>query len=186
MSKKPCEGFRIQCLTRDNEDGVVYVPQCVHICAARNQKRHHRDPVDLQCRPHQGSIATLVHIRPVHDHPVSNRQPHRSGRLPGYPAYRHPRERPIFAVPNRRSVQFRIARHRDADALNVVVVNRTLQLRDLFARLDLCIQLGPARKAIAACNLNLRIGKRLRLPRSMQMLGLIPQVAKIGAIRQTP
>src|SRR5215472_16890288 len=46
------------------------------------------------------------------------------------------------------------------------------------------LELGPTRKPVEACDLELRIGERCRPACSEQVLGLITQMAEIGTIRK--
>ena len=52
--------------------------------------------------------------------------------FPWDPALGHPRERPIVAVTQRSTVQRRVAGHHGLDAIDVVRVDRLLELRDLL------------------------------------------------------
>jgi hypothetical protein len=66
------------------------------------------------------------------DHPRRHGQPRRARRLTRDTAFGDPRERPIVAVAKWSRVQRRVARHQGLDALNVVGVDRLLELPDLF------------------------------------------------------
>ena len=44
------------------------------------------------------------------------------------------------------------------------------------------LELGPTRKPVETCDLELRIGERCRPARFKQILGLVLQMAEIGAI----
>ena len=132
MIEKPFERGRIHRLARGKDDGEMSVPQGVHIRAVRHEKLHHRDAISVERRSHQRSVAALVHVRSVLDHPFRHGQSRRTGRLPRHAAFGNPRERPIFAVAKRSTVQRRVARHHGLDAIDVVGVDRLLELPDLL------------------------------------------------------
>ena len=92
------------------------------------------------------------------DHPFRHRQSHRTWRLPGNAAFGNPRERPIFSVAQRSSVQRRVARHHRLDTNDVVGVDSLLELADLLEGFDVSLQFWPARKPVEARNLELCIG----------------------------
>ena len=56
-------------------------------------------------------------------------------------------------------MQYRIARHHGLDALDVVGVDRLLELAGLLEGLDVCLELGPTRKPVETRGLELRIGE---------------------------
>src|SRR6266568_171929 len=92
---------------------------------------------------HERSIAALVHVRSVHDHPFPNGDSLRAG-LPWHTAFGNPRERPIFAVTQWSPVQSRVVRHHRLDTNNVVGVDGLFELPDLFEGLDMNLELRPA------------------------------------------
>ena len=108
-----------------------------------------------------GSVAPLVHVRSVRDHPFRHGQSRRTRRLPWHAAFGNPRERPIFAVAKWSAVQRRVARHHGLDANDVVGVDRLLELPDLLERLDVSLELRPARKPVETRDLELRIGESM-------------------------
>ncbi len=79
-------------------------------------------------------------------------------------------------------MQRRIALHEGFDTLEVVGIDGLFELPDLLERIDVDLQLWPARKPIATSNLELRVGKRHSTAALEQILGLIFQMSEIGTI----
>jgi hypothetical protein len=75
-----------------------------------------------------------------------------------------------------------IARHESFHAIDVVGVDGLFQLPNLLQRIDVCLELRPARKSVAASDLELRICDRRRGASLEQVPGLVFQVAEIGAV----
>ena len=157
--EKPFESSRIHRLAWRKDDGEMSVPQGVHIGAVRHEKLHHRDAIVVERGSHEGSVAPLVHVRSVGDHPFRHGQSHRTRRLPRHAAFGNPRERPILTVAEWGTVQRRVARHHGLDALDVVGVDCLLELPDLLEGLDVSLELGPTRKPVETRDLELRIGE---------------------------
>ena len=67
--EKPFQGGRIQRLARGEDDGEMPVPQRVHVRTVGHEQLHHRDAISIERGSHQRSVAALVHVRPVLDHP---------------------------------------------------------------------------------------------------------------------
>ena len=76
----------------------------------------------------------------------------------------------------------RVARHHGLDAIDVVGVDSLLELPDLLEGIDVSLELRPTRKPVETRDLELRIGERCRRASLEQVLGLVLQMAKIGAI----
>ena len=66
--EKPFERGRIQRLARGKDDREVSVPQGVDIRTVGHEHLHHRDAISKR-GSHQRSVASLVHVRPVFEHP---------------------------------------------------------------------------------------------------------------------
>jgi len=77
----------------------------------------------------------------------------------GYAALGNPGKRAVFPIAQRGPVQGRVARHESLDATDVVVVDRPLELTDLFEGIDVRLELRPTREAIELRDLELRIGE---------------------------
>src|SRR3984893_11372328 len=107
-------------------------PQSVDIRTVGHEHFHHRDAISIERGSHQRSVASLVHIRPVLEHPPRHGQSRRTRWFPWDAAFRYPRERSIFAVTKWRPVQRWVARHHGLGAINVVVGDRVLELTDLL------------------------------------------------------
>src|SRR5258707_15554109 len=108
------------------------VPQGVDIGAVGDEKLHHRDAISIERGSHEGSVAPLVHVRSVREHPFRHGQSHRTWVFPWHAAFGDPRERSIFAVTKWSAVQRRVARHQGPDANDVVGVDSLLELADLL------------------------------------------------------
>jgi hypothetical protein len=160
------------------------VPQGIHIRALRHQKIHNRDTTCVQRRPHQRSVAPLVHVRPMRDHPFRHGQSNGTRGLPRHATFGNPRKRPILAVANLGSVQRRVVSHHCLDTRDVVTIDCLLELTNLVEGLDMSLKLGPTRKPVEARDLELGIGERCRRTRLKQILGLVLQMAEIGTIRK--
>ena len=119
---------------------------------------------------------------PLLDHPFRHGQSRRTRRFPRHAAFGNPRERPILAVTKRSTVQRRVARHQALDAIDVVGVDRLLELPDLLQGLDVSLELRPTRKPIETRDLELRIGDRFGRAGLQQILGLVLQMAQIGTV----
>src|SRR5260370_866283 len=161
------------------------VPQGVHIGAVGHEKLHHRDAISIERGSHEGAVAPLVHVRSVRDHPFRHGESHKTRRLPWHAAFGNPRERPIFSVTQWSTVQRRVARHHGLDANTVIGVNRLLELPDLLEGLYVSLELRQAGKPVEARDLELRIGDRCRRAGLEQILGLVLQMAEIGAVGET-
>ena len=79
-------------------------------------------------------------------------------------------------------MQRRVARHHGLDAIDVVGVDSLLELPDLLQGVDVSLELRPARKPVETRDLELRIGDRRRGAGLEQVLGLVLQMAEIGAV----
>src|SRR4030095_2561551 len=101
---------------------------------------------------------------------------------PWHAAFGNPRERPIFAVAQWSTVQRRVARHHGLDANDVVGVDNLLELPDFLQGIDVSLELRPACKSVETRDLELRIGDRRRVAGLEQVLCLVLQMAKIGAV----
>ena len=77
-------------------------------------------------------------------------------------------------------VQRRVVGHKRFDAFDVVGVDRLLEAPDLLERIDMGLELRPARKPIETGDFELRIGERFSAAGLEQILGLVLQMAKIG------
>ena len=180
--EKPFESGRVQRLARGKDDGEMSVPQGVHIRTVGHEKLHHRDAISVERGSHQGSVAALVHVRSVLEHPFRHGQSRRTRWFPWDAAFGNPRERPIFAVTKWSTVQRRVARHQGLDAIDVVGVDSLLELPDLLQGVDVSLELRPARKPVETRDLELRIGDRRRGASLEQVLGLVLQMAEIRAV----
>src|SRR5262249_27616029 len=122
---------------------------------------------------HERTVAALMHVRPVLDHPPRNRKSCFTGGLSWHAAFRNPCQRPILAVTKWGAMEFGVARHHLLDALQIVGIDGLLELPNRLQRFDKGLELGPARKPVLPGNLKLCVGKRCRLAYSEQILGLI-------------
>src|SRR5262249_28674381 len=93
---------------------------------------HHRDALPVERGAHERPVAPLMHVRPVLDHPLRYLQSLWARRSPRDTAFCHPGERPILAIAERSPVQRRVASHEYFDALDVIGVDRLLELPDLL------------------------------------------------------
>src|SRR5271157_1875511 len=125
-----------------------------------------------------------MHVRTVFDHPYRDGQSHWPWRLPRHPAFRHPGEWPILVISERSVMQLRVARHHALHALDVIRIDGQLEPPNLLVRIDVFLQLWPARKAIRARDLKLGIRERFSLTTLQQILRLILQMAEIGTFRK--
>ena len=80
-------------------------------------------------------------------------------------------------------MQARIACHEELDALEIVAIDGLLELPDFLEGIDVSLELWPTGKPIETCDFDLRVGKGFRATRHEKILGLILQVAKVGALR---
>ena len=160
------------------------VPHRVHIRTPGHEELHHRDAIPVEGGSHEGPVAALVHVRPVIEHPGRHGEPLRARCLPGHAAFGNPRERPVFAIAQRSPVQRRVAGHQGLDPIEVVGVDRLLELPDLLQRVNVGLEPRPAREAVEARDLELRVGDRRRGACLEQVLGLVLQVAEIRAVRE--
>src|SRR5439155_1267695 len=71
------------------------------------------------------------------------------------------------------------------DANNIVGVDSLLELPDLPERFDVSLELRPTRKPVEKRDLELRISDRCRRAGLEQILGLVLQMAEIGAVGKT-
>jgi hypothetical protein len=180
--EQPFQGPGRQALAGGADDGVVPAPEGVHVGAVGDEQLHHGDAHVGQRRPHEWPVAALMHVGPVLDHPPRHREPRFTGGHPRHAAFGDPRQRPILAVTQRRAMELRVASHHLLDPLEVVRVDRLLELPDGLQRFDVGFELGPARKAILAGNLKLCVGQRRRLTCSEQVLGLILEMPQVGML----
>ena len=79
--------------------GILAVPPRIHVAAVGHQQPQHGNAVAVECRAHQRPVAPWCTSDPF-DHPLRHRQSRRSRRLPRYPAFGHPGERPVLADPS--------------------------------------------------------------------------------------
>jgi hypothetical protein len=81
-------------------------------------------------------------------------------------------------------VQRWVAGHKSLDSIEIVGVNRLLELPDFLDRFDVRFELRPARKPIETCDLELRFGERAYASRFQQVLGLVLEMPEIGSVRK--
>jgi hypothetical protein len=79
-------------------------------------------------------------------------------------------------------VQRRILQHYRLHPDKVVMVDGFFELPSLFEQIEMSLELGPTSETIRASNLKLGVGKGLGAAGIYQVLSLVFQVAKIGAI----
>lgn len=128
--QKPLESGWVHGFGGSEDDGEMSVPEGVDVGAVGQEKLHHRDAVAVESGTHEWAIAALVDVRPVGDHPRGHRESGGTRRLPRDATFGDPRERPIFAVTERRGVQRGVARYQRLDANEVVDVDRLFELLD--------------------------------------------------------
>jgi hypothetical protein len=125
----------------------------------RHQQLHHRNPVIVHRSAHQRPVAALMNVAAVRDHPARHVEPGLAGRSLHTAAFRHPRQRAVLVVAQRRFVQCRILRHHCDHARQVLRVDGLLELPAFLQQFDVDLQLRPTVKTIIARDLELRVGQ---------------------------
>jgi hypothetical protein len=182
MLEQPFQGPGRKGLAGSADDGVVPIPQGVHVGAVGDQQLHHGNAHVGQRCTHERPVAPLMHVGPVLDHPPCHRESCFAGCLTRHAAFSNPRQRPILAIAERGAMKLRVAGHHLLDPFEVIRVDGLLELPDRSQRFDMGFDLGPARKAVLPGNLKLRIRKRRRLACFEQVLGLILEMPQIGTL----
>ena len=90
-----CEGWMISFararwikgIAGGKQNRVVAVPRGIHVASMRHQQIHHPHAFPIERSPHQRSVAALMHVGPVVDHPFRYRQPGLVRRDPWHSAF---------------------------------------------------------------------------------------------------
>ena len=125
--EQPFKGGRIHALAWGKDDGEARVPQRVDVRAVGEEEVHHRDAIFVESGAHEGSVATLVDVRSVLDHPSGDGQAGWCGRLKRDAAFRGPGEGAVVAIAHGGLVERRVGRHEGLDAIEIVRVDGLLE-----------------------------------------------------------
>ena len=175
--EQPPNGNGIDALARNEENGEPAPAQSVDVGAVADEEVHHRD-TSFMSRAHQRRAAALMDVGALVDQPLRDGKARWTGGGRGR-GTRRPRRGDSLA---QAAVETGVRVQEGFDAIEIVGGDGRLELADLFERLNLLLQLGPACEAVLPGNLKLGVGKRRRLARSEQVLGLILEMPQVGML----
>src|SRR5258708_2138981 len=98
MVDQPSQRFRRERFAWRENDWEETSPLSVHVRTVAKEQFHHRNAIIPERRAHQRTVAPLVDVRPVVDHPLRHCESDWSWWFPGDAAFRYPGERPILAI----------------------------------------------------------------------------------------
>ena len=178
--EQPPNGNGIDVLARNEENGEPAPAQSVDVGAVADEEVHHRD-TSFMSRAHQRRVAALIDVGAVVDQPLRDGKARWTGG--GRAAtLGDPGEGIVLPILARAAVETGVRVQEGFDAIEIVDGEGMLELADLFERLNLLLQLGPACEAVLSGDLKLCISKSRDSARPDKVFSLVAQMAEVGTI----